>query len=248
MALITAEQMQNALSSCYEKALSGIPAVSKGVVPFADEYKNKFDTPKQAAKELIKWQVIKCGTSGFVSGFGGWLTMAVALPANITSVLYVQLRMIAALAYLGGYDPADDAVQTMAYLCLVGSAIGDTFKQVGIKVGNRLALNALKKLPGKVLTKINQRVGMRLLTKFGTKGAINLVKVVPVAGAVVGLGLDVTSTKIIAQQAIKMFIDNPYKPSNNDEDDEPIEILDIDDDSPDAVEIIEEKMHTREPR
>lgn len=239
MALITSEQMHNILSTCYEKALDGIPKVSKGVVAFADEYKNKFDTPKQAAKELVKWQVVKCGTSGFVSGFGGWLTMAVALPANITSVLYVQLRMIAAIAYLGGYNPADDAVQTLAYLCLIGSAVGDTFKQVGIKVGNRLALNALKKLPGKVLTKINQRVGMRLLTKFGTKGAINLVKVIPVAGAVVGLGLDVASTKIIAKQAIKMFIDNPYTTSQDDKEDDTIEILDIDDDIPDAVEILE---------
>jgi hypothetical protein len=237
MSLITSEQMQNVLAACYDKAINGIPKVSKGVIPFAEEYKNKFANPKQAANELIKWQVIKCGTSGFVTGFGGWLTMAVALPANITSVLYVQLRMIAAIAYIGGYDPRDDAVQTMAYLCLVGNAVGDTFKQVGIKVGNRLALNALKKLPGKVLTKINQRVGMRLLTKFGTKGAINLVKVVPVAGAVVGLGVDVASTKIIAKQAIKMFIDNPYASAEDNEDAESIEILDIGDEIPEVIEI-----------
>jgi hypothetical protein len=145
--------MQNALSICYEKALSGIPKVSKGVIEFAEEYKRKYNEPKIASRELVKWQIVKCGTSGFVTGFGGWITMAVALPANITSVLYVQLRMIAAIAYLGGYDPADDAVKTMAYLCLVGNAVGDACKQVGIKVGNRLALNALNKLPGKVLKK-----------------------------------------------------------------------------------------------
>ena len=243
MALITFEQMENVLSACYEKAINGIPKVSKSVVEFAKEYQRKYGVPKDAAKELVKWQTVKCGTSGFVTGFGGLSTMVVSLPANITSVLYVQLRMIAAIAYLGGYDPADDAVKTMAYLCLVGNTMVDAFKQVGIKVGNRLALNALKKLPGKVLTKINQRVGMRLLTKFGTTGAINLVKVVPVAGAVVCMGVDVASTKIIAKNAMKMFIDNPYM-SNEDTDDEPIVILDIDDDLPDAVDIIVESKNS----
>jgi hypothetical protein len=226
MAKITAEQMQNTLSICYEKAINGIPKVSKSVVNFAEEYKTKYVTSEIAAKELVKWQIAKCGTSGFVTGFGGFITMAATLPANITSVLYVQLRMIAAIAYLGGYDPNDDAVQTMVYMCLVGEAIGDVMKQVGIKVGNKVALNALKKLPGKVLTRINQKVGFRLLTKFGTKGVVNLVKVVPVAGAVVGAGFDIASTRIIASSAVKMFINNPYKP--NGEPDELIEIVDVD--------------------
>ena len=227
MAKITAEQMQNALSVCYEKAIEGIPKVSKGVVDFAEEYKNKYATPEIATKELVKWQIAKCGTSGFVTGFGGFITMAVTLPANITSVLYVQLRMITAIAYLGGYDPKDDAVQTMVYMCLVGEAIGDVMKQVGIKVGNKIALGALKKLPGKVLTKINQKVGFRLLTKFGTKGAINLVKAVPVAGAVVGAGFDIASTKIIASHAIRLFVNNPYNP-NHDSDEETIEFVEVD--------------------
>lgn len=248
MALITSEQMQSVLSACYEKAINGIPAVVKGapevsksVNDFADEYMRKYATPQIAAKELIKWQTVKCGTSGFVTGFGGFITMAVALPANITSVLYVQMRMIAAIAYLGGYDPTDDAVQTMVYLCLVGSAAGDVVKKVGIQVGNRMALNALKKLPGKVLTKINQRVGMRLLTKFGTKGAINLVKLVPIAGAVVGGGFDIASTQIIAKQAMKIFIDNPYNPDEKIDVVDVIEIVDTpeDDDIPEAIEILD---------
>ena len=64
----------------------------------------------------------------------------------------------------------------------------------------------LKKLPGAVLTKINQKVGFRLLTKFGTKGAVNLVKVVPVAGALVGAGIDYGSTKLIADKAYNAFL------------------------------------------
>lgn len=35
---------------------------------------------------------------------------------NLSSVIYVQLRMIAGIAYIGGFDPTDDAERTMAYV------------------------------------------------------------------------------------------------------------------------------------
>ena len=112
----------------------------------------------------------------------------------------------AALAAIGGYDVHSDEVQTLVYLCLVGSSLTDVGKSTGIKIANKVTTNMLKKLPGAVLTKINQKVGFRLLTKFGTKGAVNLVKVVPVAGALVGAGIDYGSTKLIADKAYNAFL------------------------------------------
>ncbi|CCK55002.1 hypothetical protein [Mycobacterium canetti] len=40
--------------------------------------------------------------------------------------------------------------------------------QAGAKIGEKVAVAALKRLPGATLTKINRAVGSRLLTKFGT--------------------------------------------------------------------------------
>ena len=45
---------------------------------------------------------------------------------------------------------------------------------------------AIKKIPGKALVAINQRIGYRLITKFGEKGIINLGKAIPLIGGVVG--------------------------------------------------------------
>ncbi len=56
------------------------------------------------------------------------------------------------------------------------AVITDVVKQTGIKIGEKTLTTALKKLPGNVLIKINQRIGFRLLTKFGEKGAINLAR------------------------------------------------------------------------
>lgn len=202
--------MMELLDNCYSKALEGLPG-SKSCEELATEYLNKYGNPKTAAKKLIDTQIAKCTTSGFLTSLGGLLTLPVAVPANVASVLYVQMRMIASLAIIGGYDLKDDEVQTLVYLCLVKSSVTDVCKSAGVQITSKVTMNLLKKLPGTVLTKINQKVGFRLVTKFGEKGIVNLVKIVPIAGGVVGGGVDFIGTKLIADKAYKMFLLNDFE-------------------------------------
>ena len=116
---------------------------------------------------------------------------------------------------MGGYDTTSDQVQTLVYACLAGISLDQVIKQVGIKFGVKFAQNMVKKIPGKVLTKINQKVGFRFLTKFGTKGLINLGKAVPVVGGVISGGFDFAETKIIADRAYKMFILGDFSSEQN---------------------------------
>ena len=83
-------------------------------------------------------------------------------------------------------------------------------KNFGIKFGTKFTMTMVKKIPGSVLTKINQKVGFRLITKFGSKGLINLGKAIPVVGGIIGGGFDFSETKIIANRAYKMFIDGNF--------------------------------------
>jgi len=46
----------------------------------------------------------------------------------VTGVLYIQLRMIAAIAFMGGFEIQSDQVQTIAYACLTGSAVSDVLR------------------------------------------------------------------------------------------------------------------------
>ena len=200
------KQMLTILDDLYDKALEGIPMVSQSVDEMVSDYLSRYDSIDKAAKELINYQIIKCGTSGFITGLGGVITLPVTIPANVGSVLYVQLRMIAALALMGGFDLRSDQVQTMIYACLTGQALTDIVKQTGIKVGQKITLNAIKNIPGKVLISINQKVGFRLVTKFGETGVVNIAKLVPLAGGVVGGAFDIGSTRIIAANAYYIFI------------------------------------------
>lgn len=52
----------------------------------------------------ITMEIAKCITSDFLTGFIEVITMPVTLPANVGSVLYVQMRMIACVAYRKRYE------------------------------------------------------------------------------------------------------------------------------------------------
>ena len=199
------KEMMNLLDSCYDKALEGVLPGERTVMELAEDYLGQSNSKEKAIDNLIGYQTLLCGTNGFVTGLGGLLVLPVTISANIASVIYVQLRMIAAIAYINGYDIYSDQVRTIAYACLTGSSATNILKNVGIKIGEKMAVNALKRVPGAILVKINQQVGFRLVTKFGQKGLVNIVKMVPLVGGIIGGGIDVGTTVTIGNIAKEVF-------------------------------------------
>ncbi len=225
---ISQEDIMKLLDSRYEKCLNGIPNVSPKVEDMADDYLHKHKTKEEACKAMIKNQILKCTTAGFIAGFGGIIAMPVAISANVGSVLYVQMCMIACTAYMADFELNSDQTQTFVYACLAGVAVNELIKKAGIEFGIKFANGIVKKVPGKVLTKINQKVGFRFITKFGTKGIVNISKLIPGVGAVIGGGLDFAETKVIANRAYKWFFEGNFENSNNNSKEETI-VVEVDD-------------------
>lgn len=198
-------EMMNLLDSCYEKALEGVLPGERTVMELAEDYLAKSSSREKAIDNLIGYQTVLCGTNGFITGLGGLLVLPVVIPANVAGVIYVQLRMIAAIAHINGYDIYSDQVRTIAYACLTGSSAANILKNVGIKISEKMAVNALKRVPGAILIKINQQVGFRLVTKFGQKGLVNVIKMMPLVGGVVGGVFDTGMTLTIGNIAKKVF-------------------------------------------
>lgn len=198
-------EMMNLLDVCYDKALQGVLPGEKSIEELAEDYLAKTNSREKAIDKLIGYQTVLCGTNGFITGLGGLLVLPVAIPANVAGVIYVQLRMIAAIAHINGYDIYSDQVRTIAYACLTGSSAANILKNVGIKISEKMAVNALKRVPGAILIKINQQVGFRLVTKFGQKGLVNVIKMMPLIGGVVGGVFDTGMTLTIGNIAKKVF-------------------------------------------
>jgi uncharacterized protein (DUF697 family) len=171
-----------------------------------DEYAKGKGALEDRADALIRWQVAKASTSGFVTGLGGLLTMPITLPSDLVLVSYVQLHMVAAIAHMGGHDVHEDKVRTLAFVCLCGDAAKDILKGVGIRVGEKLAEKAVRAVSFETIKAINKAVGFRLLTKFGQKGLINLGKSVPVFGGIVSAVFDGVATNTVGNVARDVFI------------------------------------------
>lgn len=156
---------------------------------------------EKAISKVIASHTRNVGVSGFVSGLGGFATMVVSVPADVSAYYINASRMVAAVAYLRGYDIDSEEVESMIALTLLGSAGVEVAAKAGVKIAEKGAAAALKKLPGRVLIEINKKVGFRLFTKFGEKGAINLAKGIPLLGGVIGGGVNVATFRAISSYA-----------------------------------------------
>ena len=178
----------------------------KSASTVAEEAIEAHKDPDLAIARLVSTHRRIVGASGFASGVGGLATMAVTIPADITLFYAYAARMSATIAHIRGYDLTSDEVRSGVLISLLGAGAGAAIGKVGADIGQKVAIAQLGRLPGAVLISINKAVGFRLITKFGTKGAINLVKIVPMVGGGVGAGVNVVTINGIYKYSDSLFV------------------------------------------
>ena len=190
----------------YALALEGIGPISSAY-KLAEEYANEGKYPDTDARvrALIKKQTAWNFCIGFFTGLGGLVTLPVALPAALSVSWLMLARMTIAIAILYGHDPQKEQVKGLVHLSIVGGDVMKAPKDAGIKTGIKLTEKAIGYISGKALIKINKKVGFRLITKAGEKGVVNLTKVVPVVGAILGGGVDAAYARAVGEMAVKLL-------------------------------------------
>jgi len=189
-----------------DKAVNGLPPLSSAD-DLAQEYLIDDGYPDNEARvdALINWETAKNFTSGFITGLGGLITLPVSVPSALGASWVIQARMCGAIAVIYGHSLREDRVRTLVLLSLLGDAGKEVLKRAGIKVGQKVTQNVIKKIPGKVLIEINKKVGFRLLTKAGEKGVVNLTKAIPVVGGIVGGTFDGVTCRSVGYAAQRIF-------------------------------------------
>lgn len=160
---------------------------------------------EHAIDEIVGGHIKAAAAGGFVTGLGGFVTLPVALPANVAGFYIIATRMAASIAALRGYDINTQEVRSAVLLSLVGAESDDLLKKAGYASTGRLANLAAQRLPGPVLMAVNKGVGFRLLTQVGKKSLTRLGRGVPVVGGVLGAGLDGYMLKQIADHVRTEF-------------------------------------------
>ena len=161
---------------------------------------------EQAIAAVARATTLKGGIGGFVTGIGGFVTMPVSLPVNVAEFYLQAVRMVGSIATLRGYDVSEPRVRTAILLTLVGSDSDEVLKKAGMSTaGSRVTSYALKGLPPAALMVVNKAVGFRLMRGVSEKLLSRLGRGIPVAGGLVGGGIDGFMMKKIADHAMKEF-------------------------------------------
>ena len=203
-----ASKMVRALHQMYDRVLAGGGPFAP-VDQLGDDYLRMDGTTDRCVRRFLRYQTTKASACGFAAGVGGAITMPVAIPANIAAVLMLQMRTVATVAHMYGYDVNHDAVRTLCFLSLCGSGAKDAARKAGINFGLKMGKSMVQRVPGQVLIRINKQVGFRLLTKFGQTGVVNLGRLIPLAGGIVGATFDGVTTHSVGRVACRTFQAGP---------------------------------------
>lgn len=189
-----------------DQAIDGVPPLSSAE-DLAQEYlmDESYSDHDARIASMINWETSKNFTSGFVTGLGGILTLPVAVPAALGASWVIQARMCGAVGKIYGHDLREDRVRTLVLLSLVGDSVKEILKEAGVKIGTQVTRRIVTSIPGRILIDINKKVGFRLLTKAGSRGVVNLIRAVPVAGGVVCGGFDAYACRIVGKTAQELF-------------------------------------------
>lgn len=109
----------NALRGLLEAAINGTSMVP-GAKSAAAKHLVKKEHVGTPIESLVLTHVGLAGAQGFVTSLGRLPTLAVTLPANIAGLAVVQIRLIATIAHLRGYDIDSRQVRTAMIVCLMG--------------------------------------------------------------------------------------------------------------------------------
>lgn len=174
----------------------------------ADKARAKHGDVDAAIASIVSGARTQAATGGFVTGLGGFITLPVALPANVAGFYVIATRMVGAIAALRGFDLSNPEVRTGVLLVLTGSDASSLLGKVGLGgSGGMMSRLVSSKMPKATLMVVQKAVGFRLLSRVGTGMLGRLGRAVPLAGAFIGAGSDVWLLRKIAATAREEFTD-----------------------------------------
>jgi uncharacterized protein (DUF697 family) len=156
------------------------PDISALQTQFAQLQTAQPNADKQAhVQRIIRQQAIKCGLVGAVAGFGGFVTLPIALPVDLLLSINIQATLVQFIASSYGQADANSTTSRLqTYLVTAGSTkVTETTFSILVKFIARL---------------------------FGKSLSI----LVPVIGAVVGFAVNYTIAQATGQAALRWYARN----------------------------------------
>ena len=157
----------------------------------AMQYLRDYPDINDAIDHLVYWQMATVAVAGFMASLGD--ASPVPEYAASSAVTVIQLRMVGAIAQMGGYLEDSNERKTAMLLCLLGSQATNGLAKFGAK----LTMNAIGKISGDNQKNISKKVGDEQISRMESKSWIQ---------GLVGAGISAIATFAIAQAAKAVFL------------------------------------------
>jgi uncharacterized protein (DUF697 family) len=200
--MVSPQVAGGALRHVLELAIDGYGRLPGAKAAAARQLQRTGGSVDGAIAGIIDVHVRLASAQGFLTNLGGVAAMPVTVPANLAGLAVVQVRMVAAIAHLRGYDLDDNRVRTALVMCLLG----------GEQVAKHIAEGTLPTSPMAVATapmfdpeldrQVAEEVAGDLAARIGGKNmALLLTKRVPFVGGGIGAVVDGLATLQIGRYA-----------------------------------------------
>lgn len=194
------------LSQTLDQGINGI-----GPLQSAEALGEKFlinpaySTKLEKIDALARWEIRKNFSTGFLTSLGGILTLPLTIPASLAASWILQIRMVAAMAHVAGFNIADPPVKTSIAICLLGNRAKDLLDADLSQIEDVLKKGNTAGFSKQSLQVVNQALASALIRVATEKGFTRVAKSIPLLGGVAGGLLDYFSAKESADFAIELF-------------------------------------------
>lgn len=191
----------SALLRLVDAAIDGVYTLPSAKVSAARALQRKVDAD-EAVDWLITTHIAMASAQGFATNVGGVVTSIIATPANITGIVVIQVRLVACIAHLRGYDIDDRRVRTAMLMCLLGD--DDLTRQIasGRLPTSPMAVATAPMSDADLDLKVAERIVADVMANVGGKRLSSLVlRKIPLIGGGIGAVSDGYGTHVIGQCA-----------------------------------------------
>lgn len=191
-----------ALRRVLELAIDGYGRLPGAKASAARQLQRSAGSGDAAIESLIDFHVRLASAQGFVTNIGGVAVLPVAIPANLAGVAVVQVRMVAAIAHLRGYDLDDNRVRTALVMCLLGGEQVVKLIKEGKLPTSPMAVATAPVFDPDLDRRVAEEVVADLAGRIGGKNlALVMTKRIPLVGGGIGAVMDGVATAQIGKYA-----------------------------------------------
>ncbi|MDR0489100.1 MAG: EcsC family protein [Propionibacteriaceae bacterium] len=202
---IAGPRLNSAMVKLIDMAIDGVATLTPAR-ELAAKHLQRHQGVNEAVDSIIRQHILLATIQGVISNIGGIVSMIIGTPINVTGLIVVQVRMVACIAHLHGYDLNDPRVRTALAMCLLGER----------ELDRQIASARLPSTPAAVATSpvfdphlhahVADRVLHHLLSEAAGKSVVTTIgRKTPIIGGGIGGMADLLDTRMVSRCARTHF-------------------------------------------